>query len=208
MIRVLVVDDHTIVRIGLQRLLDQSIDIEVVGVADRGERAVVMDADLEPDVVLMDLSMPGQSGIEATREICATREHASVVILTASTDRNNVVEAIAAGAVGYLIKDSDPKVLVDGVRSAANGDSPVDARAARYLLRSSADHEPVRHLTKREREVLRLVSQGLANKIIARRLEISEKTVKAHLTRVFAAINVSDRTQAALFAKEHPGLFE
>ena len=200
MIRVLVVDDHTVVRVGLQRLLEQSADIEVVGVADRGERAVTLDAELQPDVVLMDLSMPGQSGIESTRQICARRKDASVVILTASTDRTQVVDAIEAGAVGYLVKDSDPRVLVDGVKSAANGDSPLDARAARHLLKGPRrDHR----LTKRERDVLWLVSQGLTNKVIARRLSISEKTVKAHLTKVFTTIAVSDRTQAALWAKEH-----
>ncbi|MGH1489578.1 MAG: response regulator [Acidimicrobiales bacterium] len=208
MIRVLVVDDHTIVRVGLQRLLEQSSDIEIVGVADRGEQAVTLDAELEPDVVLMDLSMPGQSGIESTRKICASRQGASVVILTASTDPNQIVDAFDAGAVGYLVKDSDPQVLVEGVRSAANGDSPLDARAARYLLRGrhTNHHSASQQLTKRERDVLELVSRGLANKAIARSLGISEKTVKAHLTRVFAAIGVSDRTQAALWAKEHLSL--
>lgn len=202
MIRVLVVDDHTIIRVGLQRLLEHSADIEVVGVADRGDRAVMLDAELQPDVVLMDLSMPGGSGIESTRKICAARSEASVVILTASTDRNHVVDAIEAGAVGYLVKDADPEVLVDGVRSAARGDSPLDARAARYLLRGRrSDHK----LTNREHDVLQLVTKGLANKAIARSLGISEKTVKAHLTRVFTTIGVSDRTQAALWAKDHLG---
>ncbi len=202
MIRVLVVDDHSIIRVGLQRMLEQSVDIEVVGVADRGERAVALDAELRPDVVLMDLSMPGLSGVESTRRICAARGEASVVILTASTDRTHVVDAIEAGAVGYLVKDSDPGVLVDGVRSAANGDSPLDARAARHLLQGRRV-EP--QLTSRERDVLELVSHGLANKAIARSLGIREKTVKAHLTRVFNAIGVTDRTQAALWAKEHLG---
>lgn len=202
MIRVLVVDDHAIVRVGLRRLLEQSADIEVVGATDRGETAVDLDVELRPDVVLMDLSMPGQSGIESTRRICATRQDASVVILTASSDRGNVVDAIEAGAVGYLLKDSDPHVLLDGVRSAANGDSPLDARAARHLLLGRRTEQ---QLTEREQEVLQLVSQGLANKAIARRLGISEKTVKAHLTRVFTTIGVTDRTQAALWAKENLG---
>ncbi len=202
MIRVLVVDDHAIVRVGLQRLLEQSADIEVVAAADRGEVAVDLDVELRPDVVLMDLSMPGQSGIESTRRICAARQDASVVILTASSDRANVIDAIEAGAVGYLMKDSDPSVLLDGVRSAANGDSPLDARVARHLLKGRRIDQ---QLTDREREVLQLVSQGLANKAIAIRLGIREKTVKAHLTRIFTTIGVSDRTQAALWATEHLG---
>ena len=200
MIRVLVVDDHTIVRVGLQRLLDQAGDIEVVGVADRGEDALELDARLRPDVVLMDLSMPGMSGVESTRRICAEREEALVVILTATTEHDRVLDAIDAGAVGYLVKDADPAALADAVRSAAAGNAPLDPRAARHLLRG---RRPAPTLTDREQDVLQLVSKGLANKIIARRLGISERTVKAHLTRVFAELGVSDRTQAALWAREH-----
>lgn len=203
MIRVLLVDDHTLVRAGLQRLLEQTGEIEIAAVADRGEDAVTLDAELLPDVVLMDVSMPGLSGIETTRRICAERPEASVVMLTATTDRAHVLDALDAGAVGYLIKDADPVVLVDGVRSAANGDAPLDARAAKALLDTRS--ERTLSLTDRETEVLRLVGLGLANKAIGRRLSISEKTVKAHLTRVFAALGVSDRTQAALWAKEHLG---
>lgn len=202
MIRVLLVDDHTMVRAGLQRLLEQTSDIEVAAVADRGEIAVNLDAELRPDVILMDVSMPGLSGIESTRQICANRSDASVVMLTASTDRDRVVEALDAGAVGYLVKDSDPAVLLDGVRAAANGDAPLDARAARALL-ETRQGAPRASLTSREEEVLLLVGQGLANKAIARRLGISDKTVKAHLTRVFAELGVTDRTQAALWASEH-----
>lgn len=201
MIRVLLVDDHTLVRAGLQRLLEQTGEIEVAAVADRGEEAVALDAELHPDVILMDVSMPGLSGIETTRRICDRRPDASVVMLTATTDRAQVLNALDAGAVGYLIKDSDPIALVDGVRAAANGDSPLDARAARVLLDKRTRHTP--SLTERESEVLLLVGEGLANKAIARRLGISDKTVKAHLTRVFAELEVSDRTQAALWAKEH-----
>lgn len=203
MIKVLLVDDHTVVRAGLQRLLEQTGEIEVTGVADRGDVAVALDAELEPDVILMDVSMPGLSGIESTRRICANRSSASVVMLTASTDRTQVIEALDAGAVGYLIKDADPAALIDGVRSAANGDAPLDPRAAKALLVARAGRGPA--LTERETEVLGLIAEGMANKVIARRLGISEKTVKAHLTRVFAELGVSDRTQAALWAKEHLG---
>lgn len=199
MIRVLVVDDHTIVRLGLQRLLEQTPGIEVAAVADRGEVAVELDAELQPDVVLMDVSMPGQSGIESTRQICANRRAASVVMLTAATDRQLVIEALNAGAVGYLVKDADPVVLVEGVRAAANGEAPIDPRAARFLL-DNRRAATATSLTDRELQVLRLVGAGLANKAIARKLGISDKTVKAHLTRVYAELGVADRTQAALWA--------
>lgn len=203
MIRVLLVDDHKLVRAGLQRLLEQSGEIQVTAVAEGGEAAIALDAELEPDVILMDVSMPGLSGIEATRRICASRADASVVMLTASTDHDAVIDALDAGAVGYLIKDTDPAALIDGVRAAANGDAPLDARAARMLLDARPRRGPT--LTERETEVLGLIAQGMANKAIARRLGISEKTVKAHLTRVFAELEVSDRIQAALWAKEHLG---
>lgn len=201
MIRVLLVDDHVLVRAGLQRLLEQTGEIEVAAVAGRGEDALDLDAELHPDVVLMDVSMPGLSGIETTRRLCDRRPGASVVMLTASTDRSQVLDALDAGAVGYLIKDADPITLVDGLRAAANGDAPLDARAAKVLLDRRKRHTP--SLTRREAEVLQLVGEGLANKAIARRLGISEKTVKAHLTSVFAQLDVSDRTQAALWAKDH-----
>jgi len=202
MITVLLVDDHILIRAGLQRLLEQTGEITVAAMADRGDTAVLMDAELTPDVVLMDVSMPGMSGIETTRQIRASRD-ASVVMLTASTDRGQILDALDAGAIGYLVKDSDPAVLIAGVRAAANGDAPLDARAARAVLEVRPRNAT--ELTKRETEVLELVTNGLANKAIARQLAISEKTVKAHLTRVFSELDVSDRTQAALWAQEHLG---
>lgn len=203
MISVLLVDDHTLVRDGLARLLEQTGEITVVAAADGGDEAVLLAAELEPDVVLMDVSMPGISGIESTRRICANRPGAAVVILSASTDRRLVMDALDAGAAGYLAKDADPPSLIAGVRAAAGGDAPLDARAARAVLDSRTQRTPT--LTERESEVLALIAEGLSNKAIARRLGISEKTVKAHLTRVFATLGVSDRTQAALWATEHLG---
>ncbi|MDW3177436.1 MAG: response regulator transcription factor [Acidimicrobiia bacterium] len=202
MIRVLLVDDHTLVRAGLQRLLDQTSDIEVVAVAERGEEAVKLAEELTPDVILMDVSMPGQSGIESTRKICQKQQNAAVIMLTAATDRDRIIDAFDAGALGYLIKDSDPTVLIEGVRAAANGDAPLDPRAARAVLDNRRkDSGP--SLSSRETEVLLLVSDGMPNKLIARRLGISESTVKAHLTSVFSQLGVTDRTQAALWAKDH-----
>lgn len=202
MIRVLLVDDHTLVRAGLQRLLDQTSDIEVVAVAESGEEAVKLAEELTPDVILMDVSMPGQSGIESTRRICQKQQNAAVIMLTAATDRDRIIDAFDAGALGYLIKDSDPTVLIEGVRAAANGDAPLDPRAARAVLDNRRkDSGP--SLSSRETEVLLLVSDGMPNKLIARRLGISESTVKAHLTSVFSQLGVTDRTQAALWAKDH-----
>lgn len=202
MIRVLLVDDHVMIRAGLERLLTQDHGIEVVGVADRGATALQLDEQLHPDVVVMDISMPEMDGIETTRRLTTERADARVVMLTAHTDRNSVLDAVDAGALGYLVKDADPATLIAGIHAAANGDAPVDPRAARVVI--DARSEPVGPvLTDRESEVLALVAQGEANKAIARRLMISEKTVKAHLTKVFAALGVSDRTQAALWAVEN-----
>ncbi len=158
--------------------------------------------ELTPDVILMDVSMPGQSGIESTRRICQKQQNAAVIMLTAATDRDRIIDAFDAGALGYLIKDSDPTVLIEGVRAAANGDAPLDPRAARAVLDNRRkDSGP--SLSSRETEVLLLVSDGMPNKLIARRLGISESTVKAHLTSVFSQLGVTDRTQAALWAKDH-----
>lgn len=202
MIRVLLVDDHAMVRAGLQRLLDQKADIVVVGEAENGPDAIELAAALNPDVILMDVSMPGLSGIEATRHIMENGTRPSIVMLTASNDRRSVVHAIDAGALGYLMKDAEPSALIEGVRSAAAGNAPLDPRAARSLLDSRrATRQPA--LTDREQEVLLWVSQGLPNKSIASRLGIREKTVKAHLTRIFSELGVTDRTQAALWAKDN-----
>jgi DNA-binding NarL/FixJ family response regulator len=155
-------------------------------------------------VVLMDLQMPGVDGVEATIWRVASDVGSQVVILTSFSDSERIVAALDAGAIGYLLKDTDPEDLLDGVRAAARGESPLHPRAARQLL-TSRTRAPsvVVDLTPREAEVLGLVRQGLANKQIARRLGITERTVKAHLTSTFQRIGVSDRTQAALWAERN-----
>jgi DNA-binding NarL/FixJ family response regulator len=203
MIRVLLVDDHTVVRAGLEELLSGVEDIEVVGSASDGAEAIAMASRERPDVVLMDLLMPDLDGIEATRQIVAEYGDARVVVLTSFSDRERILRAIDAGAVGYLLKDADPEELFRGVRAAARGDSPLAPRAAQAVLSERTTPDRTDQLTDREREVLALVGAGLPNKRIARRLEISEKTVKAHLTSIFQRIDVIDRTQAALWAKRH-----
>jgi DNA-binding NarL/FixJ family response regulator len=144
--------------------------------------------------------MPELDGIEAARRIVAEGDGVSVVVLTSFSDRNAIMDALDAGAVGYLLKDAEPADLVRGIRAAARGESPLDPRAARELLTARAER-PAAELSPREREVLVLLASGLPNKLIAQRLGISEKTVKAHLTSVFSQIGVADRTQAALWAQ-------
>jgi DNA-binding NarL/FixJ family response regulator len=196
MIRVLLADDHVLVRAGLERLLRGVADIEIVGAAADGGEAVDLALRERPDVVLMDLEMPVLDGIEATRRITAEVAGAAVVILTSFSDRERILRALDAGAVGYLLKDAEPDELVRGIYAAARGESPLAPRAAHAILRARSEEQSIT-LSPREREVLALVAQGLQNKHIARRLEISEKTVKAHLTNVFAQIGATDRTQAA-----------
>lgn len=203
MIRVAVVDDHTIVRDGLVQLLRSHPGLDVVGSAGDGEAAVALCVDQQPDVALMDLSMPGMGGVEATRLIAERAPAVQVVVLTSFMDRERIVDALGAGAIGYLLKDAEPDEVVRGIEAASRGESPLDPRAARAMLSAQRTPDPLDALTDREREVLALVSEGLPNKQIARRLEITEKTVKAHLTSVFRAIGVTDRMQAALWARRH-----
>lgn len=229
-IRLVIVDDHEIVRAGLRMLLAGYPDLEVVGEADDGGSALHVVAAVRPDVVLMDLSMPRMDGVTATARIVADQPGTQVLVLTTFADRDHVTAAIDAGAAGYVLKDADPAALAGAIRAAARGEAPLDPRAARALLeqrrattrggaaagaatsegpatRPGGNPEPpdetAGDLTAREREVLALVGQGMSNRLIARRLGIAEKTVKAHLTRVFAQIGVTDRVQAALWWQRH-----
>jgi DNA-binding NarL/FixJ family response regulator len=201
MIRVLAADDHPLALAGLQQLLASLDDIELVGAANGGEEAVRLAAEHEPDVVLMDLEMPGKDGIQATREVLARRPQTAVVVLTSFSDRERILAALDAKALGYLLKDVQPDELAKAIDAAARGEAPLDPRAARELLAGRRTFDP--GLTAREEEVLALLAEGLPNKLIARRLAISERTVKGHLTHVFERIGVTDRTQAALWAREH-----
>jgi DNA-binding NarL/FixJ family response regulator len=200
-IRVLVAEDHSVVRAGLVELLEGSEDFELAGVAADGREAVERAREEKPDVVLMDLAMPELDGIAATREIVAGGDGTRVVVLTAFSDRSRVLDALDAGAAGYLVKDAEPAEIFEGIRAAARGEAPLAPKAASAVLSERSERRGS-DLTGRESEVLELVAEGLSNKLIARRLEISEKTVKAHLTRVFERIGVTDRTQAALWARE------
>jgi DNA-binding NarL/FixJ family response regulator len=204
MTTVVVVDDHRLVRAGLRTIIDASDDLCVVGEAADGAEAVGVVVQAVPDVVLMDLSMPGVDGVEAIRRLKAAGVPAPIVVLTSFAEAERVRAALEAGAVGYLLKDSEPRDVLDAVRAAFAGHAPLDPRVTRALLPSSgqaAGGAPA--LSGREREVLAQVARGLANKQIARSLGISERTVKVHLGNVFRQIGVGDRTSAALWARDH-----
>jgi DNA-binding NarL/FixJ family response regulator len=209
MIRVVIADDHAVVRRGLAGLIESTDDLVVVGVARDGEEAVDLVREHRPDVAVMDLQMPVLDGVQATRSIVAGETGTEVLVLTSFSDHARIDAALEAGAVGYLLKDAEPEALLDGIRAVARGESPLDPRAARRLLnRSAAGAGPgtgssAADLSPRETEVLRLVVDGLLNKQIAQRLGITERTVKAHLTSAYQRIGVADRTQAALWVERH-----
>ncbi len=205
MIRVVVVDDHAVVRTGLGQFLATTADIELVGVAANGEEGLDAVAELGPDVVLMDISMPVLDGVEATRRISAEHPESRVLVLSSFSDQTRIVDALSAGADGYLLKHAEPEAIAAAIRSVHAGESPLDPKAARALLELRRSPPTELLLTPREREVLLLVRDGLPNKLIARRLTISERTVKAHLTNVFQSIGVTGRTQAALWARDNLG---
>jgi len=199
-VRVLLVDDQALFREALATLLAVRDEVEVVGEAADGAEALDRAAALHPDVVLMDLRMPRLDGIAATRRLRAAQPDVRVLALTTFDTDEEVFAALRAGAVGYLLKDAEPDGLVDAVRSAARGESPLDPRAARIMLTARSRPAPASALSGREKEVLVLVAEGMANKQIARTLGIAERTVKAHLTSIFNQIGVTDRTNAALWA--------
>ncbi|RZU13912.1 LuxR family two component transcriptional regulator [Kribbella rubisoli] len=203
MIRVLVVDDHEIVRTGLRQLLAGTDDLDPVGAAAGGDEGVAMVAQLHPDVVLMDLSMPGTDGIAATERIVADNPGTHVLVLTSFSDHDRIVAALDAGAEGYLLKNSTAEAILGGIRQLVAGGSPLDPIAAREFLTGRRLPPKEITFTNREQEVLEMLGSGLPNRAIAQRLGISERTVKAHLTNIFHRLGVTDRTQAALWAQRH-----
>jgi NarL family two-component system response regulator LiaR len=203
MIRVLLVDDHAVVREGLRAFLDLQEGIEVAGEAGDGSEGVAAAERLRPDVVLMDLVMPRLDGVGAMRELRRRLPDARVIVLTSFTDEEKLLPALQAGAAGYLLKNAEPAELARAVRAAHAGEALLDPAVAARLLESiaePADAGPREALTPREREVLALIGRGYANKRIALELGIAEKTVKTHVGHVLAKLGVADRTQAALHA--------
>lgn len=206
MIRVLVVDDHEIVRTGLCSYLETIDDIEVIGEAANGTQAVDMGLALSPDVILMDLLMPGKTGIEATKELRLRSCPSRIVVLTSSVDDSLVLEAIHAGALSYLLKTSSGDELVLTIRRANYNESVLDLHVQHSLvdhLYGNAKHEPWQELTDRELDVLKAIASGKSNQEIAESLYIGVKTVKPHVSSIFVKLGVQDRTQAAIYAIKH-----
>jgi DNA-binding NarL/FixJ family response regulator len=210
-IRIVIADDHRVVLAGLEQVLETFDDVELVGIAEGGEAAVALCAELTPDVLLLDLMMPGLDGIGATKAVVSASPATKVVLFTSFSEGKWIVAALDAGAVGYLLKDTAPSELHAALRAVARGEAPLAPKAAAALLeergarRWEGAMDPA-DLTTRELDVLKLVIAGHSNKQIARQLGISEKTVKGHLTNLYQRIRVSDRTQAALWA-ERSGIF-
>jgi two-component system, NarL family, response regulator LiaR len=199
-IRILIADDHEVVRKGLRSFLEPDADLEIVGEAVDGDEAVRLARRLRPDVVLMDLLMPGMDGVTATQHIRQEFPHTEVVALTSVLEDASVVGAVRAGAVGYLLKDTRVDELLRAIKAAAAGQVQLSPEAAARLMREVRSPDAPEALSPRETEVLRLVARGRANKEIAGKLGIGEKTVKTHVSRILGKLGVQSRTQAALYA--------
>ncbi|MFI6618776.1 response regulator [Streptomyces sp. NPDC050528] len=205
-IKVLIVDDHQVVRRGLRTFLEVQDDIEVVGEAADGAEGVARTEELKPDVVLMDVKMPGMDGIDALRRLRELDLSARVLIVTSFTEQRTVIPALRAGAAGYVYKDVDPDALAGAIRSVHAGHILLQPEVAGVLLsqeESNSGQGRGGSLTEREREVLGLIADGRSNREIARALVLSEKTVKTHVSNILMKLDLADRTQAALFAVRH-----
>jgi NarL family two-component system response regulator LiaR len=196
----MLVDDHAVVRQGLRALLEVTDGITVVGEASNGEEAVERVQALAPDVVLLDLSMPGMGGIEATRQIRRLNENTQVIVLTSYDDDDKLFQAIEAGAISYLLKNISADDLISAIRVAKRGETTLQPGIATKLMRQFAARETLEHLSEREMQVLRLIARGYSNKEISADLKISEKTVKTHVSNILDKLHLEDRTQAAIYA--------
>lgn len=198
-IRVLIADDHAVVRQGVRRFLELQPGIEVVGEASSGDEARALAPGAKPDVVIMDLRMPGGDGLSAIRALARSQPEARILVLSSYVDEADVFAAVEAGAAGYMLKDVSPEALVEAVRQVHAGQTPLHPSAAARLIHRGTPQAP-EGLTPRELDVLRLLAEGFANKQIARRLGVAEKTVKTHVSSILSKLGVQDRTQAALAA--------
>ncbi len=199
-IRILLVDDHSVVRKGLRTFLKYDPDLEVVGEAADGAQALSLARELTPDVVLMDLLMPGMDGIAATAAIRRELPEIEVLALTSVLEDASVVGAVRAGAIGYLLKDTQAEALCQAIKAAAAGQVQLTPRAAARLMQAISAPESPEALTERETDVLRLLAQGYSNKQIAHSLNTTEKTIKTHVSRILSKLGVQSRTQATLYA--------
>ncbi len=207
-LRILLVDDHPLVRNGLRALLASVTDMAVVGEASNGEEAITLAAELQPDIILMDLHMPGLNGIEATRRIVQAHPHIGILVLTMLEDDASVFAAMRAGARGYLLKGADQEDVLRAIGAAANGEAIFSPPIARRLMQYFANMQPILpqaafpDLTEREREILGLIAMGKSNAEIAGELVLSPKTVSNHVSNIFSKLQVVDRAQAVLRAKQ------
>jgi NarL family two-component system response regulator LiaR len=204
-ITIIIADDHAIVRQGVRAFLEIQPDLAVVGEADAGEATVRMAAELVPDVVLMDLVMPGIGGVEATRQVKRVSPHTQVIVLTSYHEDEHIFPALRAGALSYVLKDVNPDELAETIRKAAKGESVLHPRVASRVVQEIRGEKGAApnlflELSNRELEVLRLIADGLSNAAIAGKLVISEKTVKGHVGNILSKLHMMDRTQAAVFA--------
>lgn len=209
-ISVLIADDHSLLRQGLKQILELERDISVVAQASNGSEAVQYAKECRPDVILMDINMPGTNGLQAIKEIRQEKLQCRIIVLTIHEDREYLFKTLQMGAEGYVLKDAEPSVLVEAIRNVNLGQSYIQPNMTSELVREFnrvTMHEKEKrdesNLTSREVEVLELIAEGMINKQIARQLYISEKTVKNHVSNIFRKLNVSDRTQAAIYAFKH-----
>ncbi len=206
-IKLLIADDHTLVRDGLQKIITMDESITIVGEASNGEEAISLALKTKPDIVLMDINMPGTNGIEATRQIREKTHEIAVIILTIHDDREYILELLNTGVSGYLLKDISADELLEVIKKVAAGETIIDQRIGGKLMEEWKDHasaQDIRNkLSDRELEILKEIVQGESNKSIAEKLFISEKTVKNHTTNIFRKLEVNDRTQAVLYAIKH-----
>lgn len=208
-IRVLIADDHSMVRQGLKQIVELEEDMEVVAQAANGDEAVNLAMGIQPDVILMDINMPGMNGIQAISQLKEKRCPSKIIVLTIHSDREYLIKTVQLGAAGYVLKDADSDVLIQAIKNVYRGESYIQPTMTTELIKefskSSEEHQVKGQslLTQREIEVLELIAEGMLNKEIAAKLYISEKTVKNHVSNIFKKLNVSDRTQAAIYAFKH-----
>lgn len=207
-IKVMIADDHSMVRQGIKQILELEDDIEVTAQANDGNEAIELYKKKKPDVILMDINMPGKNGIQAIKELVSYNNDVRILVLTIHEDREYLFKTLHLGAMGYVLKDAEPSTLVEAIRTINNGESYIQPNMTRELVKEfnrithseRKDKHAENNLTAREVEVLELIAEGMINKEIAKQLFISEKTVKNHVSNIFRKLNVSDRTQAAIYA--------
>ena len=209
-INLLIADDHSMVRQGLKQILELEKDITVTAQASNGSEAVRLAREFKPDIILMDINMPGTNGLQAIKEIKQEKLPSKVIVLTIHEDREYLFKTLQMGAEGYVLKDAEPAVLIEAIRNVYNGQSYIQPNMTRELVKEfnrvtlhEKEKSDENNLTCREIEVLELIAEGMINKEIAKQLYISEKTVKNHVSNIFKKLEVSDRTQAAIYAFKH-----